>query len=107
VASATEFFNACGDIIADRNQNYGEQERQLVVDKNMGSSPPTYEITEKQGYTANMPGVVNAAGPAKVTTEVVPGNWTGRIVKSKPEIRSVQCPRNDVSITLSSKRKLL
>ena len=42
-----------------------------------------------------------------LASEVVPGNWTGRIVKSKPEIRSRKCPRNDVSITLSSKRKLL
>ena len=30
------------------------------------------------------------------TDEVVPGNWTGRIVKSKPEKRST-CPRNAVS----------
>jgi hypothetical protein len=42
-----------------------------------------------------------------VQIEVVPKSWTGRIVKSKPEIRSRKCPRNDVSITLNSKRKLL
>src|SRR5208337_27404 len=44
-------------------------------------------------------------GPAP--SEVVPGNWTGWIVKSKPETRSRECPRNDASIALSSKRKLL
>jgi restriction system protein len=42
-----------------------------------------------------------------VTSEVVPGNWTGRIVKSKPEIRSRKCPRNDVSTAPNSKLKLL
>jgi hypothetical protein len=43
----------------------------------------------------------------EIESEVVPENWTGRIVKSKPEIRSRKCPRNDASITLNSKRKLL
>jgi len=36
-----------------------------------------------------------------VGVEVVPENWTGRIVKSKPETRSIKCPRNDDSTVLS------
>ena len=47
--------------------------------------------------------VISATQPVASfgSSEMVPENWTGRIVKSKPETRSTKCPRNDDSTVLS------
>lgn len=64
--SAQAFLNACGETIAGRNRNYGEQEEQIVVDLDTSSTPATYVIQTKQGFSTDIPGLKNAAGPANV-----------------------------------------
>jgi hypothetical protein len=63
--AAQSFLNAFSDILAARSQNYGEQERQIVVTKNTEANPPVYSIEEKQDYTGTLltsKGLLTGAG---------------------------------------------